>query len=251
MATHEVCEAAASLLPSLEPILGASLALNLAYLNLSKFGYINIVKNSIGTRLDKLDPNVRNRIESTLWYRQMHALANVETLDQTLPWKAKFWIAAPSLWGVLYNVLFYWRIGRGVAILAVIYALVLLILGVGHSSGMTDWGACHFSGDHIFNDYRLATIGLLWPLFVVTIGAIVCSSATRFVKYQTQSLEEEAVAEARGALDRSQGAVTRAAPLEADAPEAPPKAAVDLVPKSTPKPPTKRKPRPRRKPTSE
>jgi len=281
MPTPEACEAATSLLPSLEPILGASVALNLAYLNLSKFAYITVVKTTIGARLKKLDPNVRNQIQATKWYRQMDALASVETLDQGLPSWGKLWIPAPGTWGFFYNVLFYWRIGRALSMLAVVHALFLLILGVGHSSGVVVWGRCHFGVNGVANDYLYGSLGLLWPLMMVIIGTLVCTFAARFVKYQTQHLEQEAVADARGALDQSKRAVSTAevaqppasaggsataaavAKKAAAAPKSkaatpkptPAKPAQKLLPKPTPKPPVKkpaakakRKPRPRRKP---
>lgn len=228
------CAAAISLLPSLEPVLGGSLALNLAYLNLSKFAYINVVKASIGHRLEKVkdDATLRNRIDATQWYRQMDALANVETLDQSLPGRKKPWVSAPGVWGFFYNILFYWRLGRAVSILAVVYALSLLILGVGHASGAITWGRCYFDESWIANDFTLATIGLIWPILMVTAGTLICTAATHFVKYQTQNLKEAAVTEAREALTESEQAVTAAAPATPKKPPAKKPTAATTVPRT-------------------
>lgn len=201
------CASATSLLSTLEPLCGASVALNLAYLNLSKFGYITVVKDAIGGRLKKIDPNVKERIKDTEWFRQMAALSEVDTLDQSLPTTKAIWIKAPGIWGFFYNVLFYWRIGRGMAVVATLHALFLLMLGAGHQSNVTNWLACHFDDVHIPNDFALTCVGLLWPLFVVGIGQWVCSSASKFVKYQTSNLADEAKRDATEALDESTRAI--------------------------------------------
>jgi hypothetical protein len=206
-ATALACEAATSVLPSLEPLLGASLALNLAYLNLSKFAYITVVKESIGGRLKRLDPSVKDRIKDTPWYVQMSSLAAVDTLDHGLPSPKKGWVKAPGIWGFLYNLLFYWRLGRALSILATVHALSLLILGVGHQSGAINLWRCHFSAGAIGNDFLLASLGVVWPIFMVTAGTLVCSAASKFVKYQTANLAQAAKSEATEALGESQKAL--------------------------------------------
>jgi hypothetical protein len=213
----EACSAATSLLPFLEPMLGASIAFNLAYLNLAKFGYITVVKDSIGGRLKRLDPSVKTKVKDTPWFKQMVALAGVDTLDQGLPNGSKRWIESPGIWGVLYNVLFYWRLGRGISILATVHALILLILGVGHASGTLSIFKCHFALGRFADDFWLAALGLVWPIAMVGIGTMVCSSASKFLKYQTKNLADEAKRDATTALDESSRAVDQTGALGAAA----------------------------------
>lgn len=208
-AAQVVCDAAASLLPSLEPILGVAVALNLAYLNLSKFAYIEQIKVLIHDRLQKVDQNVKASIADTPWFKQLCALSGVQTLDTALPAEneKKFWISAPGAWGVLYNIFFYWRIGRALAVLATLYCLSLLILGSAHSARITDWLACHFDKSRIVNDFFISSFAVIWPLITVLVGQFVVWRAISFIVYQTDNLKKAATQEAVTAIAEVQLAI--------------------------------------------
>lgn len=207
MVAPVLCTNAVSLLPSLEPIAGTAIAINLAYLNLPIFGYIIRVKDKLNERLGKIDQNVKNGLVQTPWFKQITALTNVDTLDQEFPSLSKPWISAPGVWGFLYNVLFYWRLARAVSLLLTAYAIVVLTLGAAHNSGWTAYHACAFDSGHIGTHLFWITIALLWPIMVVATGGWICGSSVRFVNYQTSSLETAAIAEANEVLNEA----TRAA----------------------------------------
>lgn len=190
-----------SALAALEPILGISIAINLAYLNLPKFQYISIVRDRLRARLDKLDGRVKNSIKSTPWYEQLNELASVEPFDLELrSFTKKWWVKSPGLWGLLYNVFFYWRFGRALSIFATAYALILLILGAGHTAGATDLMLGYFN-THIGRHFFWASISALWPIITVVVGEVVCSGAENFLNYQTGNLKERAMSSAKKQVD--------------------------------------------------
>lgn len=189
-----------SLLPSLEPILGVSIALNLVYLNIQKFHYISIIKAKLGSRLRELDPHVIAQVENTPWYGQLKDLAGVDTIELELPnLRQRFYVKSPGTWGFVYNFFFYWRFGKIISLLATFYTLFLLFLGVGHSSSATILLVDYFN-DTILSHYCLAMVAATWPILSVIAGEYVCICAARFVKYQTDNLQTQAKNDAENAV---------------------------------------------------
>lgn len=192
---------AINLLSGLEPILGVSVALNLAYLNIRKFHYISIVKNRLSEKLRALDVNVIGNIKNTPWFKQLTNLAAVEPLDLEWPYLTRnIWVSAPGFWGVIYNVFFYWRFGRTLSIFGTFYSLVLLIWGAGIQSEAISVGREYFNatiGSHFFWSLASAT----WPLISILAGEFVCVSAARFVTYQTDNLKTQARSDAELAVE--------------------------------------------------
>lgn len=203
------CLAATPHLMVLEPILGAAIAANFAYLNIKKFEYIRQVRKIIKLKIDKLDPNVKDSVQSTKWFKQLESLSNLDA-DEDLPLpRDKFWLQAPRIWGVLYNLFFYWPLGRLFSIISTIYCLLILLLGVGHEAKAFTFLSCDLSGAAISNTYIWVTISLLWPLAMVSIGAFIGSRANRFVNYQTDQLKNEATTDAKNALKEAELALNK------------------------------------------
>lgn len=207
MDTTGVCAAASSLLPKLEAVLGVSVAINLAYLNLPAFGYIERVKKTLSHRLELMDKSLKGLLHRAPWFSQIDALANVETLELRMPSITKPWVPAPGVWGFLYNLLFYWRVARAASVLSLVYALVLLLLGAGHDSCALSFAAQSFNKDHIGAHFFWSCMTIIWPILMVVAGTYITSSAARFVDYQTRNLEATALSDADQALTETERAV--------------------------------------------
>lgn len=185
---------------SLEPILGAAIGINLAYLNLRKFEYIRQVRKVIKIKLDRLDPNVKNQVKDTKWYKQLDGMASLD-LDEDLPMPRKsWWLDAPSAWGFLYNVLFYWPVARFISVIALIYCIYLMILAVAHDSKSTDLFACAYYQGGIGTSFTMVSLSLVWPVLAIGAGTFINSRANAFVNYQTDQLKAEATNDAEAAL---------------------------------------------------
>lgn len=187
-----------------------SIALNLAYLNIPKFRYISIVTTRLKARLGELPAAVKSNVKNTQWFKQLDSLASVDARELEWPTlAAKHWIKAPDLWGLLYNVFFYWRVGRLFSLISTLYALVLLALGVGYASGAVDAMATHFD-QHIGLHYFWSVMSALWPIITVLTGEYVCRSAGKFVDYQTKDLEDQVIATAEATVAEADKAVDEA-----------------------------------------
>lgn len=146
-------------------------------------------------------------MKNTAWYQQLDELSNVDARELEWPnFNRKLWIKAPSVWGVVYNVFFYWRFGRILSILFTIYALFLIMLGVGHSSGATAFGVQYFNA-HITTHFSWAIFATIWPIVTIVFGEFVCRSAMSFVSYQTENLEERVVQKAEQAVGSAEAAI--------------------------------------------
>jgi hypothetical protein len=206
------CLANAPKLITLEPLLGVSLTLNLAYLNIGKFEYIRQVRKIVKIKLDRLDPNVKSEIKDTKWFTQLESLANLDT-DEDLPLpRNSFWLQAPSFWGFLYNLLFYWPIGRLVSMVSAIYCLFLLILSVGYESGGFSLLACHYSGSSLAHVFGWVVASLIWPLAMISAGSFIGLRANAFVNYQTDQLKTKAALDAQAALSEVEDTLKMAKP---------------------------------------
>jgi hypothetical protein len=181
-----------SLLSALEPILGVSVALNLAYLSISRFHYITIVKQKLRKRLDAIDQKVITSVQNTNWYCQLRDLASVDTIEFELPHFIKNpYINAPGFWGFFYNFFFYWRLGKILSVVGTVYSLFLLFLGAGHASTATEFLQDYFN-THINRHYLWSMMAAIWPVLSVMAGEYVSIQAARFVKYQTDNLRTQA-----------------------------------------------------------
>ena len=193
---------ATSLLMELEPIFGVSIALNLAFINIKKFQYIDVVKRTLASRIADIDQNIRTNIGQTPWFIQINDMASVETALNPLDNKRfKLWISAPAFWGILYNILFYWQVARAFSIAGTAYCIFLLLLGVGQQVGAISLWATRFTSDRIGGHYWAASLSLLWPIACIAAGSFICTKAISFMKYQTDNLGRSAVKDAGHALD--------------------------------------------------
>jgi hypothetical protein len=206
----EICVKAVSLLPKLEPILGAGLGINLAYLNLPPFGYITRVRDIVNSGLESLPTGTKEVCASAKWFKQLSALSEVKDLDQNYYFlKDRVWVSAPGLWGVFYNIFFYWRLARIFAVFATIYILILLIWGTGQDMGILKNTGCLYSGSFIRWHWVLSLLAFLWPIIVVSVGTFIGIQAKLFINYQIGDLAKEQKDKAVQALNAADVAVNQ------------------------------------------
>jgi len=68
-----------SLLPSLEPICGGALALNLAYLNLDRFRYAQRLKEAARDSLARVDNSVPKANKNLPWWKHLISISELNT----------------------------------------------------------------------------------------------------------------------------------------------------------------------------
>jgi len=167
-----------SLLPNLEPIVGASLALNLAYLNLERFRYRSRIRNKAAERLEKLkEMSAYEQIQVHRDVTLLQRLAELRDHDDMGSDPLANDVGAPpcedkSTWSErCYNALFAKHTDNRVCIGFSALCAILLFLGVQHSYGISHYTALAFDNPSSINlwAWTVAVTGL-WPVFLVGIG---------------------------------------------------------------------------------
>jgi hypothetical protein len=194
------CTVIADALIKLEPLLGAAIVLNLAYLNLPEFAYMVELRAIAAERLAKLDRVVVQVNKDTPWFKALMQLATVETRGG-LPTASKpQWLNLSGTWGFIYNLLFYRSVGRTVSVIFTAYTLILLMLAVGNEAGVVERGKCGFPQHYLPFDYYSVVVALLWPLAVVCAGQFVLVRCKAYILEHTMGLGQQAEANADLAL---------------------------------------------------
>ena len=183
-------------------MLSNAIVLNLAYLALPKFAYIDELRVLVSERIGKLDRKVVDSVRETAWFCQAKALTEVRTFERMDFAKQPWMIDLPGLWGKLYNFFFYWRVGRIGAIALTAMSLALVLIAVGDASGATHIGECGFPQKTLGLDFAITLIAFLWPIVVVTAGQLVKSGAAKFITYQTKNLRDTFSGEATDVVDK-------------------------------------------------
>ena len=185
----------------LEPLLSNAVVFNLAYLALPKFAYIDEIRRMVGERLARFDPSDLQTWRDAEWFKQARALTQVRTIERIEDTDQPRWLNLPDWWGVVYNLLLYWRVGRSISIALTAVSLLMLIVAVGDENGAISWLPNHFPQTTVHLDFWITMAALLWPILVVTLGNWVMRSAVRFVTYQTKGLKTQAAAGDQQAVD--------------------------------------------------
>lgn len=200
-------ESCASLAPLLEPILGLGLALNLAYLNLPMFSFISVISKGVKQHLSSLSNDARKSVESTPWFKDAVIISDIHTLETfDINGQNRKWIPFKS-WGnaLCFNVLFYWRVGKGLSILAVGYCSLYMILGVAvqmaENGSLTSPAMC-LTIDIAGAPFMPSVIALIWPVACVGAGALVRHTVMRELRYNLKDLGIKAVNDAVTEVDQ-------------------------------------------------
>ena len=179
--THvDLAEKTVSFLQFLEPTFGASLAINLAYLNLEKFRYAKLIAKEARDLLSKTELSDTS-ISGTDWYRQIQSLS-----EQTSASPPK--LELPLCWWSCGYKIFYWNIDRWFSIFITAYSGIYLVLGVAHSVNLFPGTVKYFTSGEIYNEFWYSTFGLFWPMMMVTIAAFSIRGSHNFIKYQLTGL---------------------------------------------------------------
>lgn len=168
-----------SVLSSLEPIFGAALAINLAYLNLNQFRYRDHMASVAAGKLQAAPATVHSKA----WYLEIKSLANQKNDE-----KAKLKLPARSLWGLIYRFLFHWQLDRMISVFMTILSAMYLYLGVAHEVGLHSSTYWAFTEGEIRNELNYASFGLAWPMIMVLCAKYCTASCTAFVKYQLDDI---------------------------------------------------------------
>lgn len=199
------------MLPNLEPLLGAALGLNLAYLNLAVFAYITRISDSVSHALEALEASATATVRNTAWYKQLKAIADVKTVDRNrnfLPDSPWIYLP-PTVWGFLFNVLFYWRVAKIVSIIGTVYVGAMLAIGTAHNSGLMAWLFCR-DADSIAIHFAITLGAFLWPMLMAAAGAWVRWQSIRFLRYQVTSLGQQALSDATATVEQTTQAIASA-----------------------------------------
>jgi hypothetical protein len=203
-----------SVLSSLEPLFGASLAINLAYLNLNTFRYRDKMAEEARQKLT----NAPATVKDTKWYREIKSLA-----DQPKAGYTKLDLPRAAVWSHLYRCFFHWRIDNVVSIILTATSAFYLFMGVAYSVklfgdqawllGDQTWA----SEPEIVNELAYATAGLFWPMLMVLIAKFCTYRCSRFVKYQMDDLAEKVRTEgAKDVTEASQELKNATAKISSD-----------------------------------
>lgn len=202
----ELCLGSFSKLPELEPILGAALALNSAYLALDRFRHRIKIRNHASRKLEIFQPNGEpppKRLTDSKYYKTLALLAGLPDNDKEVGQnggKAK----VPMGWGTVYGVLFHNHHDRHVAWLFVGVASILLIVGVGHATSIDQFSQCLFTVRNIGWSFFLGLVMIAYPTIAAWLGFNVVRSLTVYCTDEVDELNKlltEQIPEAAEDLD--------------------------------------------------
>lgn len=200
-------------IPKLEPLLGIGLAMNLAYLNLPIFHFLTVISKSAEECLKLVNASTKREIDATQWYKDTLALSDIHTLqDLRIDAKTAWWVPFHSFpTSILFNIVFYYRIGKGLSILATVYCSLLIIFGVAAQMNPKDNFACK-ACLYIGDQFWLSVASFLWPIFCVGIGASLRFFFMRHTKYHLKGIGSKAVTEAEVAVTEAESVAAIVAP---------------------------------------
>lgn len=193
-----LCSDAVSLLPSLEPIAGTALAINLAYLNLKRFRYRSEIRSNAEAAIKRLEQKKKNgsHLPKTLvenkWYQEVKRLSNLANNDGKNgdnPEKTRE-VLPKAYWAKLYFVFFEFHEDRVASYLFTFFALVGLLVGTSQNVGYLQALACWFSQDNIVWSLLALSLSVICPVVFVLVGAHVKKIACEYADENVEELEK-------------------------------------------------------------
>ncbi len=168
------CAAVASQLPKLEPLAGAGLAVNLAYLNLERFRYGKVIRSYATEKLDRFNRDFKFSGGQLLGF--VAHLASLPDHDgfrwpwskSPVPVESAKWPNEPP--AVTYRRLFQHHFDVVAAALMAAACGGLLSLGVAHDIDYLDSVSCGFAGGWADFVLYLLVLCMVVPLFMVRRG---------------------------------------------------------------------------------
>lgn len=176
-----------SALPDLEPILGCSFALNLAYIGLQRFRYRRDIRDYANTELGDLAINPPENCIDTSLYKSVVRLSSLGN-DRKIFRKSEQNADLSGFWSFIYECYFECHQDRILTIASASISAALLSLGVAHNIGVS-WFSSYFSDSNIFYWYLLVNFILILPVASVVAGWYTVSGAKSFAAKQIVDLK--------------------------------------------------------------
>lgn len=183
-----------SLLPDLEPIAGAALAINLAYVNLKRFRYRTVIRDYALEQLrvlgQKNNGDVTSGINISAYKRieRLAKLSNNEKKFKNVDGDAPDTLPG-GFWGQIYRFVFQFHQDRWVSFFFTGTAVLALIGGVahniGHMTGISHW----FADGYELITFYILVAGILGPILFVILGKYVVDWACHFTNDCRQEVE--------------------------------------------------------------
>lgn len=175
-----------SVLSSLEPSLGISFALNLAYIGLPRFRYREEVRGHVSEILQSSFNGNEDQQVKLGWYQTLARLAGKEITATGV--KIGKGVLPDGVWSKSY-LFFDKKVDRFLAISSCVASAGLIFLGVGHSIGqmVTVLGfelQSYFSFENIGCWYTLVFVMTVFPLLFVQFGSYFVACAKGYSSKQ-------------------------------------------------------------------
>jgi len=178
-------EVDASFLQALEPLLGGGLALNLAYLYLQWFYYLETIsKTAVDARRVGADSNeILSNGTNDPDVQCVDYLASLGKVGTSLRKSKRF----PNLpwgtwWAYLLLLFFITRLDRLIAIIGTGLIMVFLVIGVAHDIGMYTDTLTNLSDKKRHVYFHLATLAFIWPVAMAILAFFIRKSVEKYVK---------------------------------------------------------------------
>ena len=204
-----------SLIPKLEPLLGIAMAMNLAFLNLPIFSFVDVISKEVDECLSCLKDGTRNEIGRTEWFKDAESIAKIHSLKSIdLSEEPPRWIRFKSWWvAIPFNILFYRGVGKLLSILSVIFCAIFISAGVAADVYPLESGMCKVV-QTLGANFTLSVFSFIWPVICVAFGAFIRRSVLRETRYNLKYIGKEAVKGAADALMKTENAVKDATSSE-------------------------------------
>ena len=177
---------ASSLLPNLEPILGATLALNLAYVALPRFRYRSQMRETARGMLAELEDLEADQKRAP-WYRTLSYLAALENDGSQKSLDRK---SSPSgVWFTAYKIVYSRHADRWATIAFAVLCYVFLTLGVAHGLWPKSYWADFFTGLVITLIFYFTVLMAVIPVFLAWWGGRIVMSAIDYCEREFDSIK--------------------------------------------------------------
>ena len=176
----------ATFFQGLEPILGGGLALNLAYLYLKWFHYLEeIGKTAVAARSAGADSNeILEQSSGDYDVKCVNYLASLGKAGKTRRRKQNQFPKLPwgKWWSYFLLVFFVTRLDRGVAIIGTALIMLFLIMGVAHDVDMYQNSLTNLEEKTKHKFFHLATLAFIWPVVMASLAFFIRRSVENYVK---------------------------------------------------------------------
>lgn len=160
----------------LEPLLGAGLAINLAYLNLSVFRYRDSMAKAAKEALDGVDSKAVGHYS---WYKHIEACS---LLDARKP------PSFPPLrqaWARIFKAMFNSGLDRGVSVILTVVTALILLLAVAQQVGLFIPLSTTLSG-WMPIWFWVCVLALIWPMLAVVLAHYCVNGCVAYFNDQTE-----------------------------------------------------------------